>query len=98
MEDEYLENSFALRFTYHARLREKQRKTKLDLADTRRLEKAVQVAQDQGRFKRTAFFLDRAVFVIDVTTSEIITIMSEFSHSGTNLYINDIDSAVIVAG
>ena len=95
--DDYVSGSFSLRYTRHAQLREKQRRTNLDLADVRKLEYAVNDAATHTSFKRTAFFLGQHIFIIDVRTQEVITVIHQYKNNSVNSYISNIDSAVVIA-
>lgn len=97
MGDMYLENSFSLKYSRHAEVRERQRHARLDISDVRKLERAVLDAQSQTKFKRTAFFLDRTIFVVDVPEGEVITVIHEFKNKLANTYLSNIDSAVVIA-
>jgi len=95
--DDYLSGSFSLKYTRHAYMKERERKTYMELGDVRRLEHAVKDARTHTGFKRTAFFIGHNIFLIDVRTEEIITVINQYKNSNYNTYLSNVDSVVVIA-
>ncbi len=93
----YLPGSYVLRYTQHANARSQQRGVQLSLTDVRKLENALRTTQQKKPFHRTAFFVNHLIFIVDVASQEIITVIDRYKTGNANAYISSIDSVVVVS-